>query len=413
MAASAASALANAAGAPLAMKVSLPLSAPTVPPLTGASRNSRPAAATFSASARASAAGTVLESTTTPSGAMALHRTVRPQQHRLGLRRIDDHDDHHLGTLAAAAAGDAAGCPPAAASASPGLGPHVEAAHGEARRAAASGPCPGPWPPGRSPRSGSPSPPLIPPPSRSRPARRRAAAGAPARRGPATAARPAPAPTAPPPARPASRSPAGHSRSSVAVQPLREAPSMTGQPRPWNRARWRMTSRLCGSCLAKHKPGSTITRERAMPAASQASDARGQPVVAPRARTARSAAPGSWSRARRPCASARRRRPTPAATSRLRGSWVRPLTSLMIAAPAATAAAITAALRVSIETVTPCRASASTTGSTRRSSSPDRHLDRTRPGRLAAHVDDVRTLLPPAAGHARPRAPCRHAPRRR
>ena len=85
--------------------------------------------------------------------------------------------------------------------------------------------------------------------------------------------------------------------------------------------------------------------------------------------------------------------PDAAATSRLRGSWVRPLTSLMIAAPAATAAAITAALRVSMETVTPCRANASTTGSTRRSSSPSGTS--TAPGRveLAADVDDVRTLL--------------------
>ena len=51
------------------------------------------------------------------------------------------------------------------------------------------------------------------------------------------------------------------------------------------------------------------------------------------------------------CASRRRRAPICAATSIIAGSPVRPVTSLMISAPAATAASATAAFEVSIERI--------------------------------------------------------------
>ena len=79
--------------------------------------------------------------------------------------------------------------------------------------------------------------------------------------------------------------------------------------------------------------------------------------------------------------------------------------SLMMVAPAVTAARATAALRVSMETRAPLAASASTTGNTRRSSSASGT------GRAPGRVDSPPTSMMSApsaisAGHAR--LPLRH-----
>ena len=51
---------------------------------------------------------------------------------------------------------------------------------------------------------------------------------------------------------------------------LREAPSITPQPRPWKMLSEPSSARLCASVLPKPMPGSTISRARGMPARSQA-----------------------------------------------------------------------------------------------------------------------------------------------
>ena len=134
------------------------------------------------------------------------------------------------------------------------------------------------------------------------------------------------------------------------MKPLRDRPIRTGTPMPWNMAVWRRSSRLCATVLPKPMPGSTQRFSR-----------RCRPPGKPR--------PG-----RRDTRTRRRPRPhnpEPAASCaalpahvhqdnrgrganrprrRLSPSPVRPVTSLTIAAPASSAAAMTAAWRVSIDT---------------------------------------------------------------
>ncbi len=232
---------------------------------------------------------------------------------------------------------------------------------------------------------------------------RRAAAGAPARRARDSSCTPRSRPHCAAASEAARRSPAGHSRSIAAVQPLREAPSITGQPSPWSRASWCRQIEIVGLVLGEAQAGiddDPLARDARRLAGRHPGR---QPVAAPPVRTARSAARRSWWRARPPCASAPRTRANAAATSRLRGSWVRPLTSLMIVAPAANAASMTAALRVSIDTVTPCSASAATTGRTRRSSSSSGTS--TAPGRVDS--PPTSTMSAPSAAS---RKPCATAP---
>ena len=52
---------------------------------------------------------------------------------------------------------------------------------------------------------------------------------------------------------------------------LREAPSRIAQPSPWKMLEAPSSARLCASVLPKPMPGSTMSRERGMPARSQAS----------------------------------------------------------------------------------------------------------------------------------------------
>ena len=163
--------------------------------------------------------------------------------------------------------------------------------------------------------------------------------------------------------RPASGMPAIRPRKA-----LREAPSSTGQPRPASRPSRSINATFCSGVLPKPIPGSSAMRARGMPAASSvamrpARWVRTRQAMSPGAICAcmlRGSVPGI-------CISTTgaARAATRAAAA---GSWRRAVTSLMMRAPASSAAAMVAAWRVSTETGA-CGARARMTGRMRRSSS--------------------------------------------
>src|SRR5215831_9063478 len=174
---------------------------------------------------------------------------------------------------------------------------------------------------------------------------------------------------------------------------LREGPTRIGQPSLRSSSSRRSTTRFCWAVLPNPMPGSRMIRSRGTPALRALLKESDRP-----SRMASIRSPGytvpSWL-----CISTSRR-PRSAASDAMPGERFRPQMSFTIVAPASAAALATSSLLVSIDTVSPSRASAPTTGTARSISS------RAATGACPGRVDSppTSTIWAPARAMARPRA---------
>ena len=160
---------------------------------------------------------------------------------------------------------------------------------------------------------------------------------------------------------------------------LRDVPHSTGSPSTSNSPMRASSSQFCSAVFANPKPGSTTSLPSRTPASRSA---------ATDSASSRHTSVTMSSYAVCCCMSTECPRQCIAtnvaslaeATSRIAGSASAPLTSLMMSAPAATAASATLARIVSTLTRAPAAASSRTTGMTRRASSSA--LGRWAPGRV-------------------------------
>ena len=189
---------------------------------------------------------------------------------------------------------------------------------------------------------------------------------------------------------------------------LRDTPSRTGRPSPRYSPSWLRISRLCSSVLPNPIPGSTISRarhsrRRSRPARAAGSSNTSRPPLVPRLQLHGRGLALAVHQHHRHAAGASRRG--------LSGSWRRAEMSLIMRAPAPTAARITAALRVSIETSAPALASPSITGTTRLISSPADTAPAPA-GSIPRRRPRCRRLRRAAAARARSPPPARRTARR-